>query len=317
MSEEIVYSSLSPQFGIEIEAGATRALLESPGLLHSLLGSHRLLLLRNVPYQLGVQLRVFSRLGQLVARPAASSRWLKSLPDLRIESSNPHPQTGRTQTDSYSHYWHSDLSWAQRPADYTLLFALDVREQSEPTDIADTLGAYANLTADYQQRISAWRAYHHVERSRALRHPPLQAQDSRKQHSPSRDGWSDRGRAFKLWAARRYRSTAPCSGGPCGSLHAVVQSDPGSGRPYVYLGDHAWSLEGFDEKQGMAEIDELNRNITRGEHVYTHQWRQGDLLIINNRSLLHRRVPTPAARGWRTLRRALVWRDERRLTLNG
>lgn len=150
---------------------------------------------------------------------------------------------------------------------------------------------------------------HQFGRERA-KHLPSEDQDQIQTASASLDGWSAYGRAYKLWAARRYRSAEPRWGGPRGSVHAVVQCDPGSGRPYLYLGDHAWSLEGFDEKQGLAEIDKLNRNITREEHVYAHQWRRGDLLIIDNRSLLHRRATAPAIGGWRILRRTLVWRDE-------
>ena len=149
-------------------------------------------------------------------------------------------------------------------------------------------------------------ALHHVARSRSLRHPTVAGAAQPKADANSSGGLESR--LLKLWLAWRYDPVVPRSGGPAGAVHRVVQRDAESGRSYVYLGDHAWGLEGFDEKQGLAEIDELNKRVTDHDGVYQHEWSPKDLLILDNRSLLHRREPEHAGSGARVLRRSLVFR---------
>jgi len=275
--------------------------------LQSLLDEHRMLLLRGVPTNPGLQLRLSHQLGRLVANTAHSSTRFGLAPEMRTESSRAHPDTGVRHLDAYSVHWHSDLSWAGVPSDYTVLLAVGAEGTSESTAIADTRAGYATLPAAYRERIANWRACHHVQRSRALRHPAGET-DNSLQPASTGHRWQDYPRMMRPWVVWKYRSAAPQSGGSGGSLHRVVQQDKASGKPYVYLGDHAYALQGFTEAEGLAEVDRLNRQITEHEHVYQHEWRPGDLLIFNNRSLLHRRERNVNARGWRTLRRTLVWR---------
>jgi alpha-ketoglutarate-dependent taurine dioxygenase len=44
------------------------------------------------------------------------------------------------------------------------------------------------------------------------------------------------------------------------------------------------------EAEGRALLDELLAHTTKPEFVYTHRWRIGDLLMWDNRCLLHRAV---------------------------
>lgn len=270
--------------------------------LTALLEEHRLVVFRDVQTNPGFQLRISGGLGCLVAKPQPGSRQFLVLPQLRLESNKPASATNVRQVDMYSAYWHSDLSWAEKPADYTLLLALGVEGPTESTVFADTRAGYARLSERCRNLIASWMAYHHVQRSRELRY------GFRKTGATAQPVKRHRWRLKDRWLAWRYDVAIPQRADPHGSLHSVVQFDQLSGSPYVYLGDHAWALKGFDKTDGLAEIDELNRRITDHDYVYEHCWRFRDLLIFDNRTLLHRRKSVPDLTGSRILRKTLVWR---------
>ncbi|MEK9724031.1 MAG: TauD/TfdA family dioxygenase, partial [Rhodospirillaceae bacterium] len=61
-------------------------------------------------------------------------------------------------------------------------------------------------------------------------------------------------------------------------------------------------------EKGRALVRELSGFCVRPEHVYAHKWRPGDVVIWDNRSVLHRgRTYDPAAR--RVMHRATVAGD--------
>jgi alpha-ketoglutarate-dependent 2,4-dichlorophenoxyacetate dioxygenase len=69
----------------------------------------------------------------------------------------------------------------------------------------------------------------------------------------------------------------------------VVMDDP-SGKA-LYLGAHARLIEGMDEAKSRALIDRLIAFSTREQFVYTHCWAPNDLILWDNRAVLHRATP--------------------------
>src|SRR5207302_462422 len=72
---------------------------------------------------------------------------------------------------------------------------------------------------------------------------------------------------------------------------ALVRANPVNGRKSIYIGSHAWYVEGMDYDESRRLLDELLAHTTRSERVYAHRWRQWDLVMWDNRCVLHR--------GWR------------------
>jgi alpha-ketoglutarate-dependent 2,4-dichlorophenoxyacetate dioxygenase len=72
--------------------------------------------------------------------------------------------------------------------------------------------------------------------------------------------------------------------------HPLVRTDPRTGRKSLYIGNHAVNIQGLPEAQGAALLDELLRHATEPRFVYVHRWRRGDLVMWDNRCLLHRAV---------------------------
>ncbi len=79
--------------------------------------------------------------------------------------------------------------------------------------------------------------------------------------------------------------------------HPVVRIHPETGRKCLFLGDHAWCIEGMELEEGRALIEELNASIVKPELVYTHRWRPGDLVVWDNRCMLHKAEPYDVRKG--------------------
>jgi alpha-ketoglutarate-dependent taurine dioxygenase len=72
--------------------------------------------------------------------------------------------------------------------------------------------------------------------------------------------------------------------------HPLVRFHPETGRPALYLGNHATHIQGEPEADGRARLDALLRHTTEPQFTYAHRWRAGDLVMWDNRCLLHRAV---------------------------
>jgi taurine dioxygenase len=89
--------------------------------------------------------------------------------------------------------------------------------------------------------------------------------------------------------------------------HPLVRTHPETRRRALYLGNHASHILGLPEAEGAALLDELLQHTTRSEFVYVHRWRNGDLVIWDNRCLLHRAVANyDMGRHRRVLHRSVV-----------
>ena len=70
--------------------------------------------------------------------------------------------------------------------------------------------------------------------------------------------------------------------------HPIVREHPETGRLGLYITNHARGIVGLPEAEGRAKIEALLAWCTRAGRVYRHHWQVGDLIIWDNRSMLHR-----------------------------
>ena len=257
-----------------------------------LLQTHRVLLFRGVDPEIRIQLEVTSAIGVPVGvRPRWNGRGV--LPQVRVERSDPAP---------HNDVWHVDGSWSSEPARSTLLYCVAADAEAAATELADASAGFQDLAEARQAELRSLQAWHHVATAERLRF----GQPSGPEHAPSHNRL---GAAFAYRRAswleerrhgRRFAAVAPPDPGEPGALHPVVQQD--GEREFVYLGAHAWKLDDETGPHSLARIDELAEEVT--SHRVVHRWRPGDLLVFDNRSLLHRRES--GGRGERILRRTLA-----------
>jgi alpha-ketoglutarate-dependent 2,4-dichlorophenoxyacetate dioxygenase len=73
----------------------------------------------------------------------------------------------------------------------------------------------------------------------------------------------------------------------------MVWTNPANGRRALYIASHAYAIEGLEQSAAQKLIAELTDAATAPGLSYTHTWRQGDVVMWDNRATLHRGRPWP------------------------
>ena len=88
--------------------------------------------------------------------------------------------------------------------------------------------------------------------------------------------------------------------------HPLVRVNPVNRRPNLFLGAHASHVEGLPLEEGRGLLRALLEHVTRPEFVYRHEWEEGDLVIWDNRCVLHRATPYDTVNHKRFMQRTTV-----------
>lgn len=87
--------------------------------------------------------------------------------------------------------------------------------------------------------------------------------------------------------------------------HPLVRTMP-AGRKSLYVGGHCFGIEGMEEDEGLALVEELYAHATQEKYVFRHQWRRWDLVIWDNRCTMHAATPLLSDRYRRDMRRTTI-----------
>ena len=93
--------------------------------------------------------------------------------------------------------------------------------------------------------------------------------------------WSDSRANFGREISVEEKLDTPPMGHPIARIH------PDTGRRALFLGTHAAFIEGMDDEAGRAFIAALEVHGTQESFIFRHRWRKGDVLMWDNRCLLH------------------------------
>ena len=157
--------------------------------------------------------------------------------------------------------WHLDSTYMPLAAKAGLLSALVVPPAGGETELADMRAGYDALDEVTQARIEDLSAYHSLYAS--------QAKIGYKFETGTAYGYHDKG--------------AP--------LRPLVKVHPVTSRKCLCIGRHAYRIPGMEDEEAQALLDDLLDRAARPPRVYTHHWTVGDLLIWDNRCVLHRARP--------------------------
>jgi taurine dioxygenase len=67
----------------------------------------------------------------------------------------------------------------------------------------------------------------------------------------------------------------------------LVRRHPETGREALFIGESMRALEGMTPSESRPLIEQLIRHATQPRYTYRHRWRQGDLLVWDNRCTIH------------------------------
>ena len=157
--------------------------------------------------------------------------------------------------------WHADSSYRAVPSDASLFYGEIVPPEGAETMFADATAAYRTLDAAMKQRIEGLVAVHSLETLRlwGQRHNP-----DRKQNIPS-----------------QVAAFPP-------ERQPLVRVHPVTGSKSLYVCPAVIShIEGMDQAESEALLETLITHATQPRYVYSHSWRKGDLVMWDNRAVLH------------------------------
>jgi alpha-ketoglutarate-dependent 2,4-dichlorophenoxyacetate dioxygenase len=86
----------------------------------------------------------------------------------------------------------------------------------------------------------------------------------------------------------------------------LVRTNPATGAKNLFLGSHVREIEGMSPAAGRALLDALTEEAIRPEHIYNHAWQPGDVVLWDNRCLLHAGAGYDADRFRRYMRQTRV-----------
>jgi alpha-ketoglutarate-dependent 2,4-dichlorophenoxyacetate dioxygenase len=172
--------------------------------------------------------------------------------------------------------WHSDSSFKAVSAKYSLLSARIVPSAGGNTEFADMRAAYDTLDPQTKAEIEDLITEHSLLFSRGQL------------------GFTD-------FTAEERMKFAPVR-------HRLVRTNPTTGRKSLFLSSHIGGIVGWPAPEALAFVRDLAEHATQRQFVYTHTWREYDLVMWDNRQTMHR------ARRYRDTGEV---RDLRRTTLEG
>jgi alpha-ketoglutarate-dependent 2,4-dichlorophenoxyacetate dioxygenase len=94
-----------------------------------------------------------------------------------------------------------------------------------------------------------------------------------------------------------------------GAWQTMVRENPVNRRKAIYAGAHASHVIGWPREEGRAFIKWLNDFATQPQFCYSHRWRAGDLVIWDNRCVLHRATAYDTTHHKRLMQRTTVGGD--------
>ena len=152
--------------------------------------------------------------------------------------------------------WHSDSSFQKPAAKFSILTGHTVPSWGGQTEFADMRAGYDALDARMKQMIAPLFTEHWALHSRFMLGDTNYTEEQQAAFAPVR------------WP--------------------LVRTHPGSGRKSLFIGAHAREVVGMTLPEGRLLLAELLEHATQPQFVYRHEWRVGDVVMWDNRSVLHR-----------------------------
>lgn len=152
--------------------------------------------------------------------------------------------------------WHSDSSFKPTPAKFSLLAAHVVPSEGADTQFADMRAAWDALDDKSKEEC----------RDLICDHSQL--------YSRGKLGFTD----FSEEERERWTPVP----------QRLVRRHPNTGRLSLYLSAHIGTIQGWPIPEARLFLFDLTEHATRPEFVYAHKWRERDLVMWDNRVLMHR-----------------------------
>jgi alpha-ketoglutarate-dependent 2,4-dichlorophenoxyacetate dioxygenase len=157
--------------------------------------------------------------------------------------------------------WHTDSSFKTTPALASVLSARIVPDHGGETEFTSTRHAWSRLAPAIQARLRDAIVTHAYANSRDQIDPGLMTPAEREAVPPV-----------------RWRMT---------------WRNPANNRTALYIASHAYAIEGMGDDEARELLAQLIADATRPQFTYRHAWRPGDVVMWDNRAVMHRGLAWP------------------------
>ncbi len=173
--------------------------------------------------------------------------------------------------------WHSDSSYRAVPAKYSILSARSLPSKGGNTEFADMAAAYEALDAQTKAEIEDLVCEHSLMYSRGSLGFTEYTEEEKINFRPVRQ--------------------------------RLVRVHPGTGRKVLYLSSHAGAIVGWPVPEARLLLRDLSAHATQMQFRYAHEWRVDDLVMWDNRRVMHRLRPFEDTDQPRDMRRTTIAGD--------
>jgi alpha-ketoglutarate-dependent 2,4-dichlorophenoxyacetate dioxygenase len=288
----LTFKPLHPTFAAEASAVELRVLHDEATLAAIRAGMDRygVLVFRNQPFSDDEQLEFAQRFDGKLHTQTSQAVLVKNrlgteaLSDISNVGPNGEilpPNDRRRMGALANRLWHTDASFVNPPGRYSLLSARVLPPVSADTEFADMRGAWDALNGDTKATIENLRVHHSIAYSRETL-----------------------GFVFTPEEKEKLK----------GAVQPLVRTLR-DGRRSLYLASHASSIIDWPLAEGRLLIRDLMEHATQPRFVFRHVWREGDLVIWDNRTTMHRATAFDDKKYRRELRRTTTLDIERATTV--
>jgi alpha-ketoglutarate-dependent 2,4-dichlorophenoxyacetate dioxygenase len=262
-------SPLTPRYGVEVHDVQLADIAPGNGypLLRHLFDTHSLLLFRNQQISDSQHLALARMFGPIEDRKA-DERKPGEQPSVSPVTNVKEDGTLTGEMDMHTLHlkanmlWHIDSTFLPVPALTNILMARVVTSTGGQTEFASTRIAFADMNEDLKEKLRSSSFRHHYSASRAKISPELAALPM-----------------FHKWPEQRWK--------------AVIRN-PVTGMESIYIASHCFAIDDRSEADSRRFLKDTTDFCTQPRYVYSHNWRVGDVLIFDQRAVLHRGMPWPA-----------------------
>ena len=230
-------------------------------------GEHLVLLFRDqrlTDQQLLSFSRNFGDLDKPHPSPYSDEPFIKEFPEIMVISNVVEDGVPIGNLGDGEAVWHTDMSYAEEPPIGSILHSLEIPAEGGDTSFTNMLLAYETLPDDVRRRVEGRHALHDNSLNTA-------------------------GMLRKEYAAVTDPREAP------GARHPIVRTHPVTGRQCLFLGRRTNGyILGLDIEESEDLLDELWAHSVSPEFVWTHRWQVGDVVMWDNRYVMHRRDAFPS-----------------------
>ena len=256
---------LGPGFGVEVRGVSILDVAtdeQAYNDVRAAFESHSLLLFRDQPIADDIQVAYSRAFGPLELTKVASlgaGGFYSRLTNIDEKGEIVPPDHRQVLVAKANGLWHTDSSFKKTPALASVLSARVLPGRDGDTEFTSTRLAWERLPSDLQGKLTDAIATHSYANSRDQIHPDLANAEERKALPPVR------------WRMNWL--------------------NPTNNRRALYIASHAYAIDGMDDRDARQLLAELMDETTKREFVYVHKWRTGDVVMWDNRAMLHRGRP--------------------------